>query len=345
VRDDFPTPEDWYQRTAARVPLTRELAVDVPVTWTGSCGHLVQEPWTPPWIRDGLAALISELEAAAPPGLGGIRTTLRQQGATQRDNAISRLLDQRVELVIAAKLVRAGVLARISRQTPDFECRGQGSEFGIEVTTRARREVGSELHDLLEEGLFEEPDIEVILERSDDRLLFSEDRAKTAPVADCVITAIKERVAAAAGQSVSGRILIPEFGFTAVLHHVVSRPGMRVTFEPPLTDEQWEHHWKMAALQIKDRIEKKGSKPYALPSIVVLDVSRLGAAGKVPADASWMGKFQDVLDGCELGNLSGAVVMRSKLVSELLHPLCWRGDDQLVAAAMTPLFGGLPKAM
>jgi hypothetical protein len=59
----------------------------------------------------------------------------------------------------------------------------------------------------------------------------------------------------------------------------------------------------------------------------------------VPPAASWMGKFQDVLDGCELGNLGGAVVMRSELVSELLYPLCWRGDDQLVAAAMTPLFG------
>jgi hypothetical protein len=238
------------------LPLTKELAVDVPVAWTGSSGHLLQEPWTPPWIRDGLAALISELEAAAPPGLGGMRTTFRQQGqiakinalppAMQRDNAISKLLDQRVELVIAAKLARARVLARISRQTPDFECRGKGSEFGIEVTTRARREIGAELHDLLEEGLSEEPDIEVILERSDDRLLFSDDPAKTAAVADRVITAIKERAAAAAaaGQSVTGSIPIPEFGFTAVLHHVVSSPGMRVTFEPPLTDEQWEHHWK-----------------------------------------------------------------------------------------------------
>jgi hypothetical protein len=327
--------------------------VDVPVAWTGSSGHLLHERWTPPWIRDGLAALISELEAAAPPGLDGTRTAFRQQGqiakinalppAMQRDNAISRLLDQRVELLVAVKLIRAGVLTKISRQTPDFDCSWQGSEFGIEVTTRARREVGSELHDLLEEGLFEEPDIEVILERSDDRLLFSEDPAKTAAVADRVIAAIKERVAAAAGQSVTGSIPIPEFGFTAVLHHVVSRPGMRVTFEPPLADEQWEHHWKMAALQIKDPIEKKGSKPYALPSIVVLDVSRLGAAGQAPADASWMGKFQDVLDACELGNLSGALVVRSELVSENLHPLCWRGEESLAAtAAAAVLLGGRP---
>jgi hypothetical protein len=44
-----------------------------------------------------------------------------------------------------------------------------------------------------------------------------------------------------------------------------------VTCEPPQTDEQREYHWKMAALQIKDPIEKKGLKTYGLPSIVVLD--------------------------------------------------------------------------
>jgi hypothetical protein len=326
--------------------------VDVPVAWTGPSGHLLHERWTPPWIRDGLAALISELEAAAPPGLNGTRTAFRQQCQTakinalppamRRDNAISKLLDQRVELLIAVKLVRAGVLTKISKQTPDFECSWRGSEFGIEVTTRARREVGSAMHDLLEEGLFGGPDIEVILARSENRLLFSEDPDKTAAIAGRVVTDIKERAAAAAGQPLTGGIPIPELGLTAMLHDAgpVSTPGMRVTYEPALTDEHWEHHWKMAALQIKDPIKKKGRKTYALPSIVVLDVSRLGAAGQAPADASWIGKFQDVLDTCELGNLSGALVVRSELVSELLHPLCWRGEESLAAAAVAVLLGG-----
>jgi len=44
-------------------------------------------------------------------------------------------------------------------------------------------------------------------------------------------------------------------------------------------------------------IEKKGRKAYAVPSIVVLDVSRLGSAGQAPVDASWMVEFQDIL-GC-----------------------------------------------
>jgi hypothetical protein len=117
---------------------------------------------------------------------------------------------------------------------------------------------------------------------------------------------------------------------------------MRVTYEPPLTEAQWEHHWKMAALQIKDPIEKKGRKSYRLPSMLVLDVSRLGAAG--PADASWMGKFQDVLDTCDLRHLSGALVVRSELLPENLHPLCWRGEESLTAATAVVLLGGrLPK--
>jgi hypothetical protein len=46
--------------------------------------------------------------------------------------------------------------------------------------------------------------------------------------------------------------------------------------------------------QIKDPVENKGRKTYTLPSIVVLDVSRLGYAGQMPA-GPWTAKFQDVL--------------------------------------------------
>jgi hypothetical protein len=104
---------------------------------------------------------------------------------------MSQLLDLRVELLVAVKLIRAGVLTKISRETPDFECSWQGNEFGIEVTTRARREVGSAMHDLLEEGLSGGPDGGVILIRSG-QLLFAEDPAKTAVIADRVVTAIRK---------------------------------------------------------------------------------------------------------------------------------------------------------
>jgi hypothetical protein len=73
---------------------------------------------------------------------------------------------------------------------------------------------------------------------------------------------------------------------------------MRVTHQPLLTAQEWNYHWSMAAPQIKDPIEKKGAKTYKMPSIVVLDISRLGAAGQ-----QLTSKFQGVLDACDLGNL------------------------------------------
>ncbi len=184
----------------------------------------------------------------------------------------------------------------MSKETPDFECRWQQTEFGVEVTTRARPGVGSAMHDLLEKGLQDGPDVGVTLTRTG-ALLFSENPDKTATIADEVITSIKELVAAAAGQPISGSIPIPGLGLTAMVHDggPVSAPGMRVTYEPLLTDDLWDYHWKMAALQIKDTVEEKGRKTYALPSILVLYVSRLGYAGQMLTEAG-IGKFQDELD-------------------------------------------------
>jgi hypothetical protein len=317
---------------------------------------LLQETWIYPEVRDGLAALIADLEAAAPPGLANRRAEFQRQGqaaginalstALRQETAMSQLLNLRVELLVAVKLIRAGVLTKISRETPDFECRWQGNEFGIEVTTRARREVGFAMHDLLEEGLSGGPDVGITLIRSG-KLLFAEEPDKTAEIADRVVSAIKERVAAAAGQPVRDSIPIPELGLTAILHDggPFSRTGMRVAYKLPLADDQQEHQWRMAALQIKDPIETKGRKAYRLPSIVVLDVSRLGSAGQAPVEPSWTRKFQDVLDACELGNLSGALVVRSELTSEILQPLCWRGEGHMALATAAALLGGqMPKA-
>jgi hypothetical protein len=139
------------------------------------------------------------------------------------------------------------------------------------------------MHGLLEQGLWDGPDVGATLIRFG-KLLFSEDPVKTAGIADCVIAAIKDRTAVAAGQPVTGSVPIPELGPTAMLHPAgpVSRPGMRVTHQPLLTAQERNYHWSMAALQIKDPIEKKGAKTYKMPSIVVLDISRLGAAGQQP---------------------------------------------------------------
>jgi hypothetical protein len=78
-------------------------------------------------------------------------------------------------------------------------------------------------------------------------------------------------------------MFIAEAGLNAVLTPGDgTMPGMRVTFQLPETPEEWDRHWSMAALLVRDRIEAKGRKNYTLPSIVVVDVSRLGEAGRWP---------------------------------------------------------------
>jgi hypothetical protein len=308
--------------------------MDVPVTWTGPSGHLLHEPWMPAFVRDGLAVLITELEAAGLDGLGDRRTAFRTQGQIANPGALSplqrrelgmdALLEQRAELLVGVKLLRAGVLQRMGKETPDFECRSEHTEFGVEVTTCARREAASAMHDLLEKGLEAGPDVGVTLMRTD-TLRFSESPGKTARIADQVIASIKELVAASAGRPVSRSIPIPELGLTAMVHEGGFGPGLRVTYEMLQTDAQWDHHWRLAALQIKDTIEEKGRKSYALPSTLVLDVSRLGNAGLMITEAG-IAEFQKVLDGCDLGSLGGVLVVRSQLTAEILEAVCWRGD-------------------
>jgi hypothetical protein len=114
--------------------------VDVLVSWTGPSGHVLHEPWVPAQVRDGLTALITELEVAGPPGLGDRRTAFRQQGQIAKGSAraralspkrqelaVDQLLEQRAELPVGVKLAQAGVLTRMGKETPDFECRWQGN--------------------------------------------------------------------------------------------------------------------------------------------------------------------------------------------------------------------------
>jgi hypothetical protein len=331
--------------------------MDVPVEWTGPRGHLVQEPWVPQLIRDGLAALITELEAAAPSGLGDRRTASRQQGqvvktgelssAQQQEAGWERLLEQRAELLVGVRLLRAAVMERMSRETPDFECRWGQSEFGVEVTTRAWPEAALAMHNLLERGLEDGPDVAITLERTG-ALLFAENPVTTAGIADRVLADIREHAATGTGQPLSGRILIPELGLSAWVHDAgpFAGPGSRVTYESLITSEQWEHHWTMAARQIRDTVEKKGRKAYALPSILVLDVSRLGYVGQQVTEAG-ITSLQEELDYCDLGNLGGVLVTCSRLTSDDVTGLCWRGESSrpLTLAGGAVLLGGqLPRA-
>lgn len=329
--------------------------MELPVEWTGTSGHVLHEPFVPQWFRDGLTELISELERAAPVGLVSKRKTFRTQGQfdtysgelvgsslrQRQTTALVQLLNERVELLVGLQLLRAGALQRIRTDTPDFDCCWQGFEFGVEVTTRARQEVGAEFHDLLEDELWEGPDVLVTVTRSDKRL-FSAKPEVVAEAADRVVEHIKAEVARA-GHRVSGSVPLPALGLGVDFSSDagIGLPGARVVFQPlwPGWVGGLDHHWEMAARQIKDKIEKdKGRKTYSTPSILVLDVSRLGETGRLPW-GMWTMTFQQVLDRCELGNLRGVLLVRTTLDAQGIHFVAWRGEQAMLPAVGLVLAG------
>jgi len=114
-----------------------------------------------------------------------------------------------------------------------------------------------------------------------------------------VTAEITEAIADAGnGQLKRGNIPIPEFGLSAMWTAGVGIgfPGVRVAYDSALTftEEEWEHHWKMAALQVKDTVEGKGKKNYESPSIAVVDISRLGETSRM-LGADGIPRYQQTL--------------------------------------------------
>lgn len=79
-------------------------------------------------------------------------------------------------------------------------------------------------------------------------------------------------------------------------------------------------------------MEDKGKKRYESPSIAVVDISRLGETSRL-LDADGIARYQHVLDACNLGNLRGALLVRTTLASRVIEPLCVRmdGSEELSA--------------
>jgi len=166
-------------------------------------------------ILTGIIELIAELEAAGPEGLDGMRRRFRDLGRTDSGTAMTQLLEARFELLVASRLARVGALRRIRADTPDFDCHWNGSDLGVEATTRAREEIGSALERAMERGQWGDADVHVTLTRTG-KLLFSEPPELIAKVSDRVIRQIRAAIAAAGDRTLEhGNIPIPEFGLNA----------------------------------------------------------------------------------------------------------------------------------
>jgi hypothetical protein len=316
---------------------TQEDVVNVPQSWARD-GHVVRDPRIWPVIRAGIATLIADLEAAKPASLDGMRRRFCEMPRLDDAVAIPRLLEARFELLVASNLAQVGALQRIRADTPDFDCRWDGADLGIEATTRAREEIASALERAMEQGQWGDVDVHVTLTRTG-KLLFSEPPEMIAEVGERVTAEITKAIGdGGSGQLKRGNIPIPEFGLSAMWTAGVGigLPGVRVAYDSVLTftEEEWEYHWKMAAMQVKNTVEGKGKKRYDSPSIAVVDISRLGETSRL-LSADGIAKYQQTLDDCNLGNLRGALLVRTTLTSRFIESLCARidGPEELAALA------------
>ena len=100
---------------------------------------------------------------------------------------------------------------------------------------------------------------------------------------------------------------------------------MRVAYESLLTRDQWDYHWKMAALQIKDTVEKKGREAtLALPSNSCWTFHGWGTRVRSPP-----GHGSPSPRTCWTAAISDPWRRPDDpiaVTSEVLEALCWRGE-------------------
>jgi hypothetical protein len=202
-------------------------------------GHYLHGPTVPEHVRASLADLIFELEAAQVDGLDSRRNEFRDScrvtdtGQTladlsERMRVERRILDMRFELLVAVQVQRAGVLVQMRADTPDFDCRYRDLEFGVEATTRARAEVASALHGFLEAGLYEGPDVQVVLNPTSERL-YTKSPEEIRRVAERILAQIEANQSAARSPY---SIPVPELRLTAFLWPGCGiGPGLRVAYQ------------------------------------------------------------------------------------------------------------------
>ena len=210
-----------------------------------------------PGFGDSLEIVLNDLERWSPKGLDSRRTTFRTQA-----NNESKLLDLRSELVIAASLARNRVTFEFRKDSPDLLCQTTGGPVGIEVTTRQRHDI-RRLHNTLEERLTKVSGARVKLTRIGKEYKFDQTR----------IEEIVGPVVWAAKNGEDSTLSFPWAGVSVnIWHDSESEANSQVFWN---SAQDWDIHWAGVAIELANSVRSKGEKVYAVPTIAVVDITRL----------------------------------------------------------------------
>ena len=243
-------------------------------------------------VGEALEIVLNDLECWAPRGVDSRRSTFRNQRNNER-----ALLDLRSELVVAASLARNRVKFEFLRGSPDLVCETIDGRVGVEVTTRHRNDIRT-LHDALEARPINANGVQVQLRRIGTEYKFDQRR-------------LSEIVEVVAQVAESGRSETVSFAWAGVAATVIqdegSGSGMQVMWDAR-TD--WNSHWLGIGWELVSSIKDKGTKNYSVPTIAVVDITRLGDSSHWPPSEIPKNLTQRLTEDMA-GSLEGVVVVFS----------------------------------
>jgi hypothetical protein len=274
-----------------------------------------------PEAARALDQILADLDAANPKNIG------RKRAAFKRENN-DNLLNLRVELLAGSLLARNGIGFDYGEPYPDLVCRGEG--IGIEVATRSRDALRT-LHAKLEQALADaEIDVAVFLHFDEAPLWIPEDE-----IAD-ITNAVVET--AARGEPSNRH-------FPAQKLRVSFSPGGatlagRVFYN---TGALLTPHFGEVEREISNKLEEKVRQADLMPTVLLLDYSRLGRSWLRPP-AVWANVAAELLKsapdfvGLAFGfsDLTVAVFQGAAAWSDELDP----EQKEAVRRVMTALVSG-----
>jgi hypothetical protein len=252
-------------------------------------------------IAQALETILHDVEAAAPAGIRFKRTAFKQE---TNDN----LLNLRVELLAASLLARAGIGFDFGRPHPDLVCHAEA--LGIEVATR-NRDVVRVLHDRLEEALAELGiDVMATIQFDHAPLWIPEDQ--TNGIVDAVVSA---------AQRGDLNVSFSEHGLRVGLFPEASTPAGRVFYN---RGGELGSYMEAIEREIQNKVEEKRRQAGRMPTVLLIDISRLGMGWLRPPEV-WANQLANRF--LPPGDFLGLAVVASDLTgTSFTGAAVWRDD-------------------